>query len=373
MDLIRSLIRRLISAAILPLSLLAGCVAAQPAYDRLNTPALLSYRSAEALILDIAASDAQLVAVGDQGIVMRSVDQGRSWQQQPTPFSVMLTSVWFADSAHGWLTGHDGLLAATTDGGVSWHTLLDGNQINQLRLQRLQEKLTELERRAVAEPDNAALAAQLDNVSWQVEDATAGLESGASVPLLDVWFANTQQGFALGGYGLLLKTEDGGNSWVYWGDRLDNPDSFHLNAITEDHQGYLYIAGEAGLLFRSTDGGASWNRIDTPYDGSFFGITEFNNQLYLMGLRGNLYRSAAGLEWSPVDTGYSVTLQSAVAGADKLVLLGQGGLILRSSDGEIFLQLDSGGRRSFSAGVALNGKYILVGEGGLLTLEASDE
>lgn len=373
MDPTRTLIRRVILAAVLPLSLLVSCASAQSVPDRLNTPALLSFRSAETLMLDIAASGDQLVAVGDQGVVMRSVDQGRSWQQQQTPFSVMLTSVCFADSRHGWLTGHDGLLAATDDGGVSWHTQLNGDQINTLRLQRLQEVAAELQARADAKPDNTSLAEQLDSVSWLVEDATVAQEGGATVPLLDIWFADAQHGFALGGYGLLLKTVNGGESWAYWGDRLDNPDNFHLNAITADHQGYLYIAGEAGLLFRSTDGGDSWRRIDIPYDGSFFGITEFNKQLYLMGLRGHLYRSATGLEWSPVDTGYSATLLSAVAGADKLVLLGQGGLILQSRDGEIFTQQDSGGRRSLSAGVALQGRYVLVGEGGLLTLEAGHE
>ncbi|WP_299201139.1 YCF48-related protein [uncultured Amphritea sp.] len=373
MDPIRSLIRCLIQAVVLPLSLLAGCASAEPVLDRLNTPSLLSSRSGQALMLDIAASGDQLVAVGDQGIVMRSVNQGRSWQQQQTPFSVMLTSVCFADPSRGWLTGHDGLLAATDDGGVSWHTQLNGVQINALRLQRLQEKAAQLQLRLDAEPDNESLAKQLDSISWLVDDAIAAQEGGATVPLLDIWFDDTQQGFALGGYGLLLKTEDGGNNWAYWGDRLDNPDNFHLNAITADHQGNLYIAGEAGLLFRSTDGGDSWSRIETPYDGSFFGITEFKNRLYLMGLRGNLYRSVTGLEWLPVDTGYSVTLLSAVAGADKLVLLGQGGLILQSDDGEIFTPLDSGGRRSFSAGVALKGEYVLVGEGGLLTLEAGHE
>lgn len=369
MDPIRSLIRFCMAAAVL----LAGSVAAQPVADRLNSPALLSYRADQALLLDIAASSNQLVAVGDQGIVMRSIDQGRSWQQQRTPFSVMLTSVFFADAEHGWLTGHDGLLAATGDGGVSWRTLLDGNQINQLRLQTLQQKMTEIQTRFDAEPDNDLLAEQLDTVSWLVADATAAVDDGAGVPLLDIWFADSQHGFALGGYGLLLKTEDGGDSWVYWGDRLENPDNFHLNAMAADHQGRLYIVGEAGLLFRSEDNGDSWSRIDTPYDGSFFGITEFNKQLYLMGLRGHLYRSDSGLEWLPVDTGYEVTLLSAVAEADKLVLLGQGGMILQSPDGQHFSPLPSGGRRSLSAGLALNGVYILVGEGGLQTLEISHE
>lgn len=365
-------IRSLIHSVVLATFVFAASASAEQAADRLKTPALISYRAGQALMLDIAADQA-LVAVGDQGVVMRSTDQGQHWQQQPTPFSVMLTSIFFSDAQHAWLTGHDGLLAASRDGGISWTPLLDGNQVNQLRLQRLQERVAELQSLADAEPDNALLAEQLDNALWYADDAAVAVEEGPSVPLLDVWFANEHRGFALGGYGLLLKTEDGGQHWAYWGDRLDNPDNFHLNAMMADHRGDLYIAGEAGLLFRSQDGGDSWSRIETPYDGSFFSITEFKQQLFLMGLRGHLYRSVDGLDWQTVDTGYNATLLSAVADTQKLVLLGQGGLILESSDGQHFTPIDSGGRRSLSAGVAVDGAYILVGEGGLLSLEAADE
>ncbi|MBU2963938.1 YCF48-related protein [Amphritea sp. 2_MG-2023] len=369
MDPIRSLIHCFALATVL----LSSSVAAQPDVDRLNTSALLSYRAGQTLMLDIAKHGDQLLAVGDQGVVMRSSDQGQHWQQEQTPFSVMLTSVFFTDANNAWLTGHDGLLASSHDGGVTWKRLLDGNQINQLRLQRLQAVVVELQSQVDAEPENESLMTQLDDAVWYAEDAAAALAEGPSIPLLDVWFANDQQGFALGAYGLLLKTDDGGESWAYWGDRLDNPDNFHLNAMMADHRGDLYIAGEAGLLFRSTDKGMSWTRMDTPYEGSFFSITEFKQQLFLMGLRGHLYRSDDGDDWQAVKTGYSATLLSAVAGADKLVLLGQGGLILESSEGLHFTALDSGGRRSLSAGVAVEGGYRLVGEGGLLSLEVGDE
>ncbi|MDO6564898.1 YCF48-related protein [Amphritea sp. 1_MG-2023] len=348
-------------------------VSAEAIADRLNTPAFMSSHAEQRLMLDITAQGHQLVAVGDHGIVLRSTDQGQHWQQQATPFSVMLTSIFSTDQQHAWLTGHDGLLAVSHDGGVSWTPSLDGHQINQLRLQRLQANVSALKARVDAEPENALLAEQLDDAAWYADDAAMAVEEGPSIPLLDVWFANRQRGFALGAYGLLLKTDDGGENWVYWGDRLENPDNFHLHAIRLDHRGYLYIAGEAGLLFRSVDGGERWTRIVTPYDGSFFSITEFQQQLFLMGLRGHLYRSEDGLDWQAVNTGDKATLLGAVVDAQKLLLLGQGGLLLQSSDGQHFTRLDSGERRSMSAGVAVDGGYILAGEGGLLSVESEHE
>ena len=343
------------------------------ANDRLTTPAVKTVRASQALLLDITAAGQQLIAVGDQGVVLRSSDEGLSWQQIQTPFSVMLTSTFFTDEQRGWVVGHDGLMASTNDAGLSWQTGLDGNQINHLRLERLQELLLEAEILSDADPDNEALLERLDLLSWQVDDAQVAQEEGPSVPLLDILFTSPQRGYLLGGYGLLLRTDDGGQSWQYWGDRLENPDSFHLNAMTVDHRGFLYIAGEAGLLFRSVDDGVSWETLDSPYEGSFFAVTEFDQQLLLMGLRGHLYRSEDGLDWVAVETGSGATLNGAYSSQDKVLLLGAGGTVLQSSDGLRFKRLDSGGRSSLSAAVITGHKTVLVGEQGVVMLEANDE
>ena len=343
------------------------------ANDRLTTPAVKTVRASQALLLDITAAGQQLIAVGDQGVVLRSSDEGLSWQQIQTPFSVMLTSTFFTDEQRGWVVGHDGLMASTNDAGLSWQTGLDGNQINHLRLERLQELLLEAESLSDADPDNEALLERLDLLSWQVDDAQVAQEEGPSVPLLDILFTSPQRGYLLGGYGLLLRTDDGGQSWQYWGDRLENPDSFHLNAMTVDHRGFLYIAGEAGLLFRSVDDGVSWETLDSPYEGSFFAVTEFDQQLLLMGLRGHLYRSEDGLDWVAVETGSGATLNGAYSSQDKVLLLGAGGTVLQSSDGLRFKRLDSGGRSSLSAAVITGHKTVLVGEQGVVMLEANDE
>lgn len=365
--------RAVIRCLLLAVALVGASISMVSVADRLSLPALTTFRADQVLLLDVAIAGDQLIAVGDQGTVIRSGDEGQTWQQLQTPFSVMLTSVFFTDAQRGWLVGHDGLLAVTQDSGVSWRKLLDGDQVNRLRLSRLQTTVSELEVQLNGEPENEMLAEQLDTAQWQADDAAAALEEGPSVPLLDIWFADDQRGFALGGYGLLLKTDDAGESWQYWGDRLDNPDNFHLNAMITDHRGYLYIIGEAGLLFRSVDRGEHWQRLDSPYDGSLFAITEYQNNLYLMGLRGHLYRSVDGLEWHIIDTGVNASLVSAIADEDGLVLVGHGGLVLKSRDGQRFSPIDSGSRRSISAGAGLPGKYVLVGEGGVMTLESGNE
>ncbi len=357
--------RRWLSVALLAAFLSTGLYAA----DRLSMPAQLSDRAAQGVLLDIAKAGDRLVAVGDQGVVLMSDDAGEHWQQAAMPSSVMLTAVSFVDAQQGWLVGHDGLVAHSVDGGQSWQAQLTGREINRLRLERLTQLADELAQQVAEQPDNAVLAEQQEEFGYQLEDARIALDEGPTTPLLDVWFQDAQTGFALGGYGLLLKTSDAGKQWRYWGDRLPNPDRFHLNVLLQDSQQRLFIAGEAGLLLRSEDGGDSWQALDSPYDGSFFNLVEFRGALYLMGLRGHLYRSTDGGEhWQELETGYNSTLNGVAANAEQLLLVGQGGLVLQGAGETPLLRRELPQRLTWSAAVALDKQWGLVGEGGFVRI-----
>lgn len=342
------------------------------ASDRLQAMSIPSTRATETLLLDITLAGDRVVTAGDHGVILYSDDQGRHWQQADVPFSVMLTALDFTSSQQGWAAGHDGLLARTDNGGESWLSVMNGDDINQLRLARLEQLYAQMEVQVDAQPDNDELLDQLDTLSFQLEDAQIAVEDGPAIPLLDIWFADAQTGYVLGGYGLLLRTVDGGQSWQYWGDRLPNPDSFHLNSMTRDHQGTLYIAGEAGQIFRSVDQGISWELLDSPYDGSFFAVVSQQDQLYLLGLRGHLFNSANGIDWQQVGIDTDKTLTAAVPLTREMLLLGQGGVLLTGSE-DSFRVVDSGVRRSFSAGVAIGKQWLLVGERGITQLSAEQQ
>lgn len=360
----RSLSRLLIAL------IFCGASAMSGAQDRLSLAPVNSYRAEQTLLLDVARSQDRLVVVGDQGTLLLSQDMGHSWQQIALPFSSMLTAVTFTENQTGWLVGHDGLLARSLDAGESWQQVMDGDRINSMRLDAVQRRYSALEQRSAAAPDDEELLDQLDSLSYQLDDAQVAIEEGPTTPMLDVWFLDNRRGFALGGYGILLRTTDGGDSWHYWGDRLPNPDSFHLNSIVSDSHGSLYIAGEAGFLVRSDDAGEHWYALETPYDGSFFAITAYQNRLYLMGLRGHLLVSDNGDDWRSLETGYHATLNGFAQTDEQLLLVGHGGQLLMSQDGERFKAVSSGGRRSFSTGIGTAEGWLLVGEGGLLRVSS---
>ena len=208
--------------------------------DFLQTPAFLSERAAQGLLLDIVHTGERLVAVGERGHIVYSDDLGRTWMQANVPVYVTLTAVYFASPAIGWAVGHDGVILTTRDGGARWSLQLDGYAINQMVLEQAEAGL-EAAQQALAGAVDADGREQaeidLDDARFLLDLAREDAQAGPAKPLLDVWFASRTEGFVLGSYGILLHTVDAGASWQLLSERLHNPEGFHLNAITRTGTG----------------------------------------------------------------------------------------------------------------------------------------
>ena len=214
------------------------------------------------LLLDGAYAANDIVLVGERGTIFRSNGLHQDLRIVPAPTTATLTGVTFAGkTAHGWAVGHDALIVATTDAGTTWQK------------------------------------------QWQGENLQDSF--------LDVLALDEQHVIAIGAYGLFVSTADGGKTWAR---RKITEEDFHLNRLTRGPGGDLYIAGEHGTLLRSSDHGATWQRIDSPYDGSFYGILPLDaSTLLAYGLRGRIYRSEDnGASWAPVANEQRVLIATAV-------------------------------------------------------------
>lgn len=285
-----------------------------------------SPKAASSLLLDVTHAGSRLVVAGDRGHILYSDDGGASWTQAKVPARQLLTAVYFTDDRHGWAVGHDALILATTDGGETW--------------------------------------------APQYEDREG------EVPLLDVWFENAEHGLAVGAYGTLLETHDGGQHWEDIRDRLDNEDGYHLNAITAIKDSGLFVVGEMGGMFRSSDMGQTWERVESPYQGSLFGVISGSEAglVVAFGLRGHLFRSMDfGSSWETISLGNRDNPLEAgladgnVLGDGRMVVIGHGGVVLSSDDqGRSFEIYNRPDRRSLSGVVAnAHGNLILVGQSGV--------
>lgn len=317
-----SRLRIITLAGLLAWTVAPATVWAQAAVQPLQRPALVAPHALRAATLAIAEAGTRLVVVGERGVILLSDDKGGTWRQVPVPVSVTLTAVAFVDEKRGWVTGHSGVVLATSDAGETWQRVLDGEAAAKLAL-------------SAAE----ALVAQVGTDDLGAKSALAAAKrlvaDGADKPLLDIYFADANRGFAVGAYGLTLSTNDGGRTWASAADRIDNPKGLHLNAIAGRGE-TIVIVGEQGLVLRSTDGGQRFMRLETPYRGSWFAVhVGASNQLVLGGLRGNAYFSPdLGTNWAQISFGIPASITALAEGPDGRILAGnQAGLVYASRDG----------------------------------------
>lgn len=341
--------------------------------------------ASKSLLLDIAAAGPRMVAVGERGHILYSDNGGDSWQQARVPTTQMLTCVYFIDAERGWAAGHDGLILVSDDSGVSWRIQRDGIAVQQqtnLELREIAYEQVKLLEREIAGADPSAredLDLQLEDALLDLEDAALALEEPAfAPPLMDIWFEDRQRGWAVGAFGSLVSTDNGGRTWSPGNTLIDNPEEFHLYAVTGDGEGSVFIAGEAGGMYRSLDGGNRWQTLTPFYQGSWFGAlyNSHSAALLLFGLRGNLYRSEDfGDNWQAVRLDNQMTLAGGSSGpGERVALVGAVGTLLQSVDGGRNFKLSIlPDRLSLSSAVYQDKRLVLVGQGGVKVFRNQDQ
>lgn len=321
--------------------------------DVLDTAPLKRAVAERTTVTGIAASGPTLIAVGPRGTLLRSTDSGGHWQAVELPLSADLTSVRFSAPDTAWAVGHDAVILKSTDRGASWVRVLDGR----LLLKTLQQ----------AAQGNAQLAKDIERTMAQ--SASPDVWPTA---LFDLMFIDAERGFAVGAFGLLLATTDGGKTWQPASDRSDNERSFHLYAI-QGEGGRPYIAGEQGVLLRLDEAGQRFVRVETPYKGSYFGLATAGEAVLAYGLRGNAFLSSdAGASWRKLETGTDANLVGAALQAEGLWLATQGGDILAGTPAAETLTVSASapGPDLYGAVALEPGRYAVARLNGVTTLVA---
>lgn len=108
----------------------------------------------------------------------------------------------------GWLAGDGGLLLRTTSGGIVWESSA-GSLPDELRIG--------IDFRTVeARGEKVWLAGSPGSVVWHSSNAGRNWQryvTGQNAPLNSIRFVNETTGIAVGEFGAILRTEDGGRSW----------------------------------------------------------------------------------------------------------------------------------------------------------------
>ena len=205
-----------------------------------------------------AASDSVLYAVGSYQTILKSEDQGESWfplyVQLKTPgISVtdFFNDVFFLDKNRGFIVADGGLLISTNDGGRSWKdtvfTTFSSSRLNSVTF--VNDTLG-----FICGGSNFLYRTRNGGTTWERIDVDF---LGFNKDIKKVKFINALRGFAVGADGLIIKTTDGGGTWT--GGANGGSIYYYDICFVNSQTGFIGGTYTNGVVLKTTDGGDSWN------------------------------------------------------------------------------------------------------------------
>ncbi|HUG99365.1 MAG TPA: YCF48-related protein [Gammaproteobacteria bacterium] len=208
--------------------------------------------------------------------------------------------------------------------------------------------------------------------TWCLVHAAPELER----PLFDVWFEDAQHGFAVGAYGYVLRSSDGGLSWRE--ESLALVDAVAPDADADDADDADADDAEDGNDAGDVEAEDAWDD-DWLDDESIAADLHLNKivpgtggRLYIAAEAGTVFRSAdRGRTWVALAPPYDGSFFGGLPPDDRsLLVFGLRGNMFRSWDaGETWRQVDLPVDTSLFGGARLDdGGIVVVGTAGVMLI-----
>lgn len=159
----------------------------------------------------------------------------------------------------------------------------------------------------------------------------ARLSSGTTANLNGVFFADANNGWAVGQSGTILRTSNGGTTWVRQTSNTTNW-LWRVQFVSATRG---WVVGDGGTILSTSDGGATWSVQPTPTGQSLRGLSFVNSTTgWVVGTSGRILKTTNGgatwtrLEANVTNTLYGVSFAHALKG-----WIAGDGIVLSTSDG----------------------------------------
>ena len=190
------------------------------------------------------------------------------------------------------------ILLKTTDGGSSWTTvnsrigneqLSKGIVTGKLRLTKVYF-IDDINGYALGSDGTGGYNTILKTIdggaSW-IDLLKHGNENLTKQGLTSIYFNDLNVGYVLGTHGTILKTSNGGNSWTKL--KTGTEDTLYSVCFTNAQTGYVVISGTGNIL-KTNNGGTSWSLLNCAKDD----------------ISQSIYNELESVFFTDLNTGYAV-------------------------------------------------------------------
>jgi photosystem II stability/assembly factor-like uncharacterized protein len=278
------------------LALVTSSVLASSSWIEQDSGTLQSLRA-------IAKTDGTLIAGGNTGYLMRSIDEGQTWSRIE-----QFSSTWWHDlemepDGDVVAVGDGGSYAVSSNAGVTWVSSSLGVSVNLFDIERTQSN------GYIVGDSGTALYYSDNSKNWHTTS------TGVTDNLYAVQDMGDGTAWMAGSGGRLLRVSQSGLSFANLGRVVvDNIRGLYFTSASTG-----WIVGEKGTFKKTTDGGTSWVAVSVSglVSQDLFDIKAFGDDIVVVGDKIIIQSQDGGVTWSTTDfTSDNITFYAAVFDSD---------------------------------------------------------
>ncbi|PVV08880.1 MAG: hypothetical protein B6D77_11080 [gamma proteobacterium symbiont of Ctena orbiculata] len=262
-----------------------------------------------------ASNHRRIIAVGDYGTVLTSLDKGETWQRTQLPSQSSLIAV---------ASCEDGSFAAIDTVRKVWLSDAQGDDWRAVQLETMESPMAiscdPRGRFWIAASFSTLIHSDETQGNWQE------ISQQEDMQFTSIHWVDRERAVVTGEFGSLFFTEDGGESWQRGNDI---PNEFYPMAAWFPSLDQGWVAGLSGTILHTRDRGETWQRQASVSTAPIYNLIPQGDRLYATGDNGTLLQ-LAGDRWVRVPEAprlFSYLITAIPQGDERLLVMGGRGTI----------------------------------------------
>lgn len=198
-------------------------------------------------------------AVGSAGTLLRTKDGGKMWENLSIEYGPVLNGVSFVDALTGWIVGDYGMILHTQDGGDTWQEQHCQDIVPYVPPDEWEMPLPMLFDVCFVDKNSGWISGIEGNVLYTSDGGKnwKKLQIALDVRIYSIEVKGSM-GVAVGDKGACLYSNDGGLTWNISNEMKTRKWLRHQSLAGS---GICWVVGEKGTVLRTVDAGKSWEMV----------------------------------------------------------------------------------------------------------------